>query len=264
LESNRHSDRRKAVVPHRKHEESLMSPEALTPPAGPGAPSRRSRDRLVVGIAAGALAVATLAAGAGWMLRGAQENPVAVAAADVPAQRLDDRGPAPDDGPRPPTVADSKPAPVADAPAPVRREPPPVPSTRAPVAAAPTPAPARQVAVCVRCGVVESVRPVQREGEANGVGAVAGGVLGAVVGNQIGGGNGRKAMTVLGAVGGGYAGHEVEKRVRSETWYEARVRMDDGSLRTVTQRQAAAAGSRVVVENGRLRAPTAADERLGS
>lgn len=237
-----------------------MSPDALNPPADAGLPQRRSRDRLVVGIAAGALAIAAVAAGAGWMLRGAHEGPAAIAAADVPPTRLDDSGPAPDDGPRPPAAGQDKPAPVADTPP--AREVPPVPSARATPAVAP--AAVRHAAVCSRCGVVESVRPVQREGEANGVGAVAGGVLGAVVGNQIGGGNGRKAMTVLGAVGGGFAGHEVEKRVRSETWYEARVRMDDGTLRTVTQRQAAAAGSRVVVENGRLRAPTGADERAGS
>ena len=35
------------------------------------------------------------------------------------------------------------------------------------------------------------------------MGAVAGGVLGAVLGNQVGHGNGRAAATLLGAVGGG-------------------------------------------------------------
>lgn len=235
-----------------------MTPDTLQ---APGA-MRRSRDRLVVAIVGGALAVAALAAGAGWMLRGAADRPAAVAQAGLPPPppRLADTGPAPDDGPRPP---DAKPAPVQSAQAPAPRETPrPAPVTAPVQKATPAPAPVARATVCAHCGVVEAVRPVQREGEANGVGAVAGGVLGAVVGNQIGGGNGRKAMTVLGAVGGGLAGHEVEKRVRSETVYEVRVRMDDGSLRTVTQRQAVAAGARVVVENGHLRA-AGADERGG-
>lgn len=41
-----------------------------------------------------------------------------------------------------------------------------------------------------------------------GVGAVVGGLLG----NQIGGGNGRKLATIAGAVGGGYLGNEIAKK----------------------------------------------------
>lgn len=93
-----------------------------------------------------------------------------------------------------------------------------------------------------------------RRGEATGLGAVAGGVVGAAVGNQIGKGNGRTAMTVLGAVGGGVAGHEVEKRARRHTIHEVRVRMDDGSLRTIEQGEPSAqAGDRVVVQGNTLR-----------
>ena len=107
---------------------------------------------------------------------------------------------------------------------------------------------------CVECGVVESVRSVTRKGQATGLGAVAGGVVGAAVGNQVGKGNGRSAMTVLGAVGGGVAGHEVEKRARSHTVHEVRVRMDDGSLRTIEQVQPEAhAGDRVVVQGNTLK-----------
>ena len=112
----------------------------------------------------------------------------------------------------------------------------------------------RSAAVCAHCGTVESVQAVKQAGEGSGLGAVAGGVLGGVVGNQIGGGNGRKAMTVLGAIGGGVAGHQIEKSVRSTTVYSVRVRMDDGTLRTVTQSQAPAVGARVKVEGSTLRA----------
>lgn len=107
---------------------------------------------------------------------------------------------------------------------------------------------------CAQCGVVESVQAVKVKGEASGVGAVAGGVLGGVVGNQFGGGNGRTAMTVLGAVGGGVAGHEIEKNVKAKTVYSVRVRMEDGSLRTLQQSQAPAIGARVKVDGSTLRA----------
>jgi outer membrane lipoprotein SlyB len=116
--------------------------------------------------------------------------------------------------------------------------------TRPAVAAAP---------VCANCGVVDSVRSFEKKGEGSGLGAVAGGVLGGALGNQVGGGNGRKAMTVIGAIGGGLAGHEVEKRAKSETFYEVRVRMDDGTTRTVTQKTAPSAGARVVVDGDTLR-----------
>ncbi len=119
---------------------------------------------------------------------------------------------------------------------------------------APRAAPKPTAAACAQCGVVESVQAVKLKGEASGVGAVAGGVLGGVVGNQFGSGNGRAAMTVLGAVGGGVAGHEVEKNVKSKTVFNVRLRMDDGTTRTLQQAQAPAVGARVQVEGTTLRA----------
>ncbi|HEY9207696.1 MAG TPA: glycine zipper 2TM domain-containing protein, partial [Acidovorax sp.] len=79
-------------------------------------------------------------------------------------------------------------------------------------------------------------------------GAVAGGVLGGVLGNQVGKGSGRTAATVLGAVGGGYVGHTVEQRTRTQTVYEVRVRMDDGSVRRFTRSQPVPEGAPVRVE----------------
>ena len=110
--------------------------------------------------------------------------------------------------------------------------------------------------VCSSCGTVESVSTVKLKGQGSGLGAVAGGVLGGVVGHQVGGGNGKTAMTVLGAVGGGFAGNEVERRVRSETAFDLHIRMEDGSRRTIRQPQAIAAGTRVVVEGNRVRVTT--------
>ncbi|MEF7617099.1 glycine zipper 2TM domain-containing protein [Aquincola sp. MAHUQ-54] len=233
-----------------------MPNDILPTPANPGSPLRRSQDHRVVGLVAGAVLVAAVAGGAGWALRGGAEpsasadTPPAAVAALAPVQGAQAQ-------PGHVQVPATKPAPVRSQQAPAADAPPPV------AAAAPSPRePLRtqRVAICQQCGVIEGVRSVERKGDANGVGAVAGGVLGAVVGNQIGGGNGRKAMTVLGAVGGGLAGHEVEKRVRSETWYEVRVRMDDGTLRTVTQRTQPTPGARVTVENGVLRSAPASDQ----
>ncbi|HET9643225.1 MAG TPA: hypothetical protein VFP68_07695, partial [Burkholderiaceae bacterium] len=100
---------------------------------------------------------------------------------------------------------------------------------------------------------VEGVRGVRVKGKGSGVGAVTGGVLGGLLGSNIGKGNGRSAMTALGIVGGGIAGHEVEKRMKARTVYEVRVRMDDGRVRMFTRNTRPALGSRVVVEGNRLR-----------
>lgn len=126
-----------------------------------------------------------------------------------------------------------------------------------PVQTAPTMSPelqGRPAVACANCGVIEAVRPVQQKGQGTGVGAIAGGVLGGVVGNQMGKGSGKTAMTVLGAIGGGFAGNEVEKQTRTVTVYEVRVRMDDGSLRTFTQSTEPAPGTRVEVNGHSIRA----------
>ncbi|HET9976380.1 MAG TPA: glycine zipper 2TM domain-containing protein [Burkholderiaceae bacterium] len=133
------------------------------------------------------------------------------------------------------TAADNKPAPVqAQRPA------------RAPTRTA--------VAACTNCGVVAAVTPVRQKGEASGVGAVGGAVVGGLLGSAVGKGDGRKVATVLGAVGGGYAGNEIEKRHKATTVYQVRVRMNDGTTRTVTQSTAPAVGAKVKVEGSTLRA----------
>ncbi len=86
---------------------------------------------------------------------------------------------------------------------------------------------------------------------------MAGGVVGGLLGHQVGGGNGRKAMTVIGAVGGGFAGNEIEKRTRGQTQYDVRIRMEDGSVRTLRQRNAPAPGTRVRVDGDTLRSASA-------
>ena len=109
--------------------------------------------------------------------------------------------------------------------------------------------------VCINCGTVTAVTAVQREGEGSGLGVVAGGVLGALVGNQIGGGSGKTAATVLGAVGGGWAGNTVEKKMKKETVYQIQLRMEDGRTRMIEQMTPVAVGAKVAIEGNALRLP---------
>lgn len=103
------------------------------------------------------------------------------------------------------------------------------------VQAAPVAAPvAPAAAPCGNCGTIDSIRVTEKAGEGSGVGLVAGGVLGGLLGHQIGRGSGNTAATIIGAAGGAYAGHQVEKNVKKASHYEVNVRMDDGAMRTVT------------------------------
>ncbi len=96
-------------------------------------------------------------------------------------------------------------------------------------------APSRNERRCSECGVIESVREIQTKGQGSGLGAVGGGVVGGLLGNQVGGGHGKDAMTVVGAIGGAFAGNEVEKRAKSTTSYATTVRFDDGSSRVISE-----------------------------
>ena len=89
--------------------------------------------------------------------------------------------------------------------------------------------------LCYDCGVIESVREIEKKGEATGAGAAVGGIAGGVLGRQTGGGRGRDVMTVLGAIGGAFAGHEIEKNAKKVKSYEIDIRFDDGSSRLIAQ-----------------------------
>lgn len=200
---------------------------------------------------------------------------VALVALTAVATTLAVRSPPANDGAGPsstPLTAISPPAARGNAPADVpEKTTPPSPTNAAPAPrSAATPAPVHvqrgavkaadasvhAAKVCTTCGKVESVSAVQKKGEGTGLGVVGGAVVGGLVGSQIGGGSGKNVATVLGAVGGGVAGNEVEKRARATTVYQVRVRMDDGTLRTVTQDTAPAVGQMVTLEGSTLRMRT--------
>jgi hypothetical protein len=91
-------------------------------------------------------------------------------------------------------------------------------------AAPPARAPAPTKPVCANCAVVESVTAIERGERPSGLGAVAGAV----------------------------AGHAIEKRVRTTTEYRVRVKMADGSTRTLSHPTRVSAGEPVRVEGDRL------------
>jgi outer membrane lipoprotein SlyB len=94
---------------------------------------------------------------------------------------------------------------------------------------------------------------VQVKGENNGVGAVAGGLGGALVGSKIAGRGNHSVGGIIGAIGGGLLGNAIESHQRVATVYDVRVRMADGSIRTVRQSTVPNVGARVSVEGNTLR-----------
>ena len=214
--------------------------------------------------AVGILGVAVLGMGATMIYKAQPAAPAPQVVAVAPAALTKSFTAAPsaaDDLIEKPTVAPAKPAPVP-AQKVVKPTPKPIPSPaprvtgNAPAASPyPAPVPVAVAQICGNCGAVESVTPIERTTKADGpgIGAVGGGVLGAVLGNQVGNGNGKTAATIIGAIGGGFAGNEVEKRMKRETVYQVGVRMEDGSRRTVEVAQPPAVGSKVTVDGSSIR-----------
>lgn len=97
---------------------------------------------------------------------------------------------------------------------------------------APPPPPVAQAPACYDCGRVIAVNAIQSQPQTSGVGGIGGAVVGGLLGNQVGNGNGRTLATIAGAVGGAYAGNEVEKRTKHTVSYQVKVRMEDGQTRT--------------------------------
>ena len=217
----------------------------------------------------GILGAAVLAMGGTMIYQGRPAAPAPQVVAAAPAALTKPLTAAPnaaDDMIEKPTVAPAKPAPVP-AQKVVKPTPKPTPSPaprvtgNAPAASPyPAPVPVAVAQICGNCGAVESVTPIERTTKADGpgIGAVGGGVLGAVLGNQVGNGNGKTAATIIGAIGGGFAGNEVEKRMKRETVYQVGVRMEDGSRRTVEVAQPPAVGSKVTVDGSSIRSNSGA------
>jgi len=144
----------------------------------------------------------------------------------------------------------AKPAPVHEATRPVHHTP-----AAAHHEAAQDNAPQQVAAapVCTTCGVIDGYSAVKVQGQNNGVGAVAGGLGGALIGSKIAGRGNHTLGGAIGAVGGGLLGNAIESHERQTTVYDVRVRMADGSIRTVRQASIPNVGQRVNVDGHTLR-----------
>ncbi|HEX4325710.1 MAG TPA: glycine zipper 2TM domain-containing protein [Burkholderiales bacterium] len=173
----------------------------------------------------------------------AQTQPLVASASGTAPAPMDT--PAPMYSPPPAYAPSPSPGPAYEAPAGVPAPPP----AQAMPALAPLAA-----GECYSCGRVEYVQTVESLGKPTGVGAVAGGVGGALLGNQLGHRSSRGPLTILGAVGGAFAGNAIEKHVHKQISYRVHVRMDDGTPRSFSAGSPGAysAGERVRVENGGL------------
>ena len=87
-----------------------------------------------------------------------------------------------------------------------------------------------------RTGTVETIRQVDRQKYAPGAGAVTGALIGGGLGSIAGGGWGKAAAVVVGAVGGGIVGNELQKN-QTELIWEIGIRYDDGGYGTISQAQ---------------------------
>lgn len=111
-----------------------------------------------------------------------------------------------------------------------------------------------ELPLCEQCGVVQSVRAVQNKGEASGLGAIAGGITGAVVGNRVGEGQGKTLATMVGVVGGAVAGNKIEENMKKTQSVSVTLLMDSGTTRTLrlATDPGVLPGDKVKVVNGAL------------
>jgi len=87
--------------------------------------------------------------------------------------------------------------------------------------------------VCNDSGTITSIEELKVKGSGSGVGIVLGAVAGAVIGHQVGDGRGQDVATAAGAIGGGFAGNEIEKRVKGTSYFHVTVAMENGGTQTV-------------------------------
>jgi outer membrane lipoprotein SlyB len=103
-------------------------------------------------------------------------------------------------------------------------------------------------------GTIESIT-LQREGNKDpiNVGSVLGGIAGAVIGYQFGGGVGKGLLTAAGAVGGAVLGNEVQKS-QDRDRYRITVRLENGGTLVVSEvaEGQLRVGDRVRVVNNRV------------
>ncbi len=103
-------------------------------------------------------------------------------------------------------------------------------------------------------GRVVAIDVVRGGGRTSGGGAIAGAIIGGVLGHQVGSGRGNDAATVAGAVGGAVVGNEVERRRNDDEQYRVTVQFRDGREATFLQSslEGIRVGDRIRVADNRL------------
>jgi len=106
----------------------------------------------------------------------------------------------------------------------------------------------------VRKGTITSIRDVNIQGSGT-AGTVVGAGVGGLAANQIGGGSGRRAATVGGALGGAAIGSRAGQSISSRNGLEIEVRLDGSNERIsvvqeVSARESFSVGDRVRVIHG--------------
>ena len=84
-------------------------------------------------------------------------------------------------------------------------------------------------------GTVLLVRPVSIEGTKSGLGGIAGGALGVVVGSAFGGGSGQKIAEVAGGIAGAAGGAVAEEGLTRQQGLELTVELANGEVIVVVQ-----------------------------
>jgi len=91
--------------------------------------------------------------------------------------------------------------------------------------------------LAVACvGTIEFEQQVDRQKYQPGTGAVTGALIGGGLGSIAGQGWGKAAAVIVGAVGGGIVGNEMQKN-QTELIWEIGIRYDDGGYGTISQAQ---------------------------
>ncbi|TAG26656.1 MAG: glycine zipper 2TM domain-containing protein [Burkholderiales bacterium] len=97
---------------------------------------------------------------------------------------------------------------------------------------------AQVAALCDTCGIVTGIRSEKRKGKGGAVGIIGGAVGGGLLGNQVGGGDGKTIATAGGAVGGAILGNEIQKQMTRKTIHITSIQMKDGSTRNYESEKA--------------------------
>jgi uncharacterized protein YcfJ len=93
---------------------------------------------------------------------------------------------------------------------------------------------AHHASACLDCAKVTEIIVSEKAGEGGAMGVIAGGVAGALLGNQIGGGKGKDIATIAGAAGGAFAGNKIEKKMNSVKVWTVHVQYDNGNKGSFT------------------------------